>query len=145
MPQKVIALPAESYTADTGDTGYRPKYTDDSRVDGYNSALIPAPSGFPGNSTPSGQIFIANVTATQGAIDDAQAASDVWSIGNDTGDDVTPSQAADYLNDEFRVVPSNISDAAVRDAVEKIVAGDRDLEPLTADEWFEQLGLDGGN
>jgi hypothetical protein len=142
MPKKVIALPAEEFTdPSTGEQANRPKYTDRADVQGYNSALIPAPDTFPGTSTPAGEIFVAAVTADQSAIDDAQAAPDVWTIGNDTQDDVTPEQAAQFLNDEFRVDPSTITDAATADAIRKIIR-DTELEPLTADEWFEQLGVD---
>jgi len=155
MPTEVFVLPAEEYVEDaTGGTAYRPKYIDDDRFGGYNSALIPAPDTFPGMSTPSGQVFVAAVTATQAAIDDIVTATDVWAVGrgqnpdvglSDDAADVAAGQVADYLNGEFRVDPSKISDDATRDAIRKVVRDDTSLEPLTADEWFERLGIDPAN
>lgn len=133
MPTEVFAFPAVEDTEPDGDTFHRPKYVDDDRVEGYNSALIPAPDGFPGTATPGGQIYIVAVTATQDALDAAKAQSDVWSIGNESGDDVTPTQAADYLNQHFR--PQTLAEL-------KEALGD-DYRDLSPSEWFERLGLDG--
>lgn len=146
MPIEIYALPAVEDTDPTGETFHRPKYVDDTRVDGYNSALIPAPGGFPGTTTPGGQIFVAAVDATQAAHDDAAAQSDVWSIGNDSGDDVTPEEAADYLNDHFRVDLSGIDDPDVVAAFETLLDQlGPEYRRLSASEWFERLGLNGTN
>lgn len=130
--KKQYALPAVQVTDEaTGEQVTQPKYVDNPGVNGYSSALIPAPDGFPGTTTDGGQIFICTVDAPQSVHDSANAQSDLWTIGTEADDDVTPQQAADYLNQEFR--PQNFTEL-------KEALGD-EYRDLSAGEWQEQLGI----
>lgn len=132
MVQKMYVLPPTEVEDDaTGEMITIPKYMDNPDVDGFNTATVPAPESWPGATMDNGDVFIAKVEATQAVHDSASGLTDVWSIGTGTGDDVTPDQAADFLNQKFR--PQNFAEL-------KEALGD-EYRDLTGQEWIEQLGL----
>ena len=132
MVRKVYALPPTTVTDEaTGEDIQIPKYTDNPDVDGFNTATVPAPDGWPGATTSDGKVFVASIEATQAVHDNAKGLSDVWLIEDSADGDVTPSQAANFLNQEFR--PQNFAEL-------KEALGD-EYRDLSGEEWFEKLGL----
>lgn len=143
---RVYVLPPTTVEdPDTGEDVTRPKYMGRDDVEGYNGSLIPAPGSWPGATTSGGDVFLAGVTAEQTAHDAAQDASDVWLIGTMTGADVSPSDAAEYLNNHFRVDLSGIDDADVVRAFEELLdLLGPEYRRLSAEEWANRLGIGSG-
>jgi hypothetical protein len=143
---KVYVLPVVQTTdSTTGEEVSQPKYVDRKDVEGFNGSLISKPPDFPGFSNVSGQVYVASVTAEEPIHDEAIIDVDTWLVGESERSTVTPEQLAEYLNDEFRIDLSGITEQAVVQAFEEL---SEQLGPeyrrLTPEEWANRLGFGTG-
>lgn len=131
---RAYVLPPTTVTDEaTGEDMTVPKYTDRDDVDFTGGSLVPAPQAWldAGHATTeNGEVYVVTVRAPESVHGQAAGQADAWRIGQ--SGDVTPRQAADYLNGTFR--PSSLDDPELPE----------DYRHLGPGEWAERLGLGTG-
>jgi len=117
-------------TGATGERVTRPKGLERDGVEGFNSSLVPAPDIWPAGTTDDGEVYLALVTAGPTAHEELQSLSGVFLI--DENGDVTPEQAATYLNTQYR--------AQTFDELKELLGDDWErYRPLGWSEWLDEL------